>query len=135
NSVLPFLLGMGGGLYPYARLKVELVPGRAEHLAAPRAGQRQEPHGVRGSLVRVHCQRLGEPTQLIAAEVAVTAFLVVALDALDRVVLAPTKLDREVHRPGQHRGHAVRPVRRAPGYGPVQTIDISMAQVREPYSA
>src|SRR5215468_837620 len=46
NTMRAFLFGRGRRLAPSADLKIEVGPARREKLAAPCAGQEQEPDGI-----------------------------------------------------------------------------------------
>ena len=81
DPVLSLLLGVRARLSPGADLEVELIPSGAEHFAAPGTSQQQQPDRVGGRLTRVRCQRIREAAEFVAAQVSITPFFIVALDA------------------------------------------------------
>ena len=59
------LLRGGGGLDPDSGFEIELVPARAQHFAAPRARQKDQPHRIGDTLVWMGIERGGQPPDFI----------------------------------------------------------------------
>src|SRR5262245_8957071 len=87
------LFGRGWRLAPNTIFDVD--PAHAKHLAAPSAGQEQEPDGVGDLPSGVLAERLDQPHQLVAREVAAAVIFNVALDPLDRIRVAPAPAHSE----------------------------------------
>src|SRR3954454_5170728 len=96
----PLLRG-GSGLCPNASRKVQVLPFRAQHLAATSAGQKQQPEGICGLLVGMVGEGCREPRQLVSGQIAVPLALLVSLNPLSRVVRAPAPSNAEVEESGE----------------------------------
>ena len=111
-------------LDPDAALRVGVRPARGEDIADSRAREKLKTDCVCGALIGVVRQRSEEPTQLLVGKPAFPAFLVVSLDALDRIVAAPPPFHSQRKHLGNQGKHAVRLV----GvflHGDVQCMDIA----------
>lgn len=84
-----------GGLGPDAALHIELIPCRGHGFAAPRAGQQQQPHEIRGALVRALVQGFAEPRQFFVAKPPVALVFLKLRDAGNRVVGTPAPSHRQ----------------------------------------
>src|SRR5262249_52769930 len=99
---------------------------------APRAGQQQQPDGVGGLLVGMLAQRLGEPHQLVAAEISPPVIFLVTLDPLDRIRLAHAPALRQAEHLRQQRNSPVRLIRTT-GFRDlaVERVDVLEADIRD----
>src|SRR6516165_1440486 len=98
--MLRLLLGMGAGLRPNPRLKVQLLPTHRQNLTLAGASQQEQPDDIGSLSVLMAGERAAEGSDLGGGEVALALFLMIALHALAWVVRAPAPADRL----GEHLG-------------------------------
>lgn len=90
--MLSLLLGRCARLGPGALLKVDLVPRQAQDLAPTRAGEQQQPDGIRDVLVWISSQCFSQPIQLTVGEIAFALGLGVFLRRLHGLPLCSLRI-------------------------------------------
>jgi hypothetical protein len=123
--VLCLLLCATGGLRPNSACEIEVAPTCAERLHSTAAGQQQQPHNIRGLLVRVLGKRLAQRRDFSRGEIALALLFVIALDALRKIVGSPAPPDGLREHPRQYRDRPIRRIGRTALRDPsVHAVDV-----------